>query len=63
MAAREARVRDCYGAVTPPDAVIDDIFLCSGASLATLAKAALLAVIDRRDRWMWSDELRPRMNT
>ena len=54
---------DCYGEVTPPDEVIDNIFLCSGGNLSTLTKAALLAVIDRRDLWMWADELQPRTNT
>ena len=40
---------DCYGEVTPPAAVIDDVLHCCGGTLAGLVDAAELAVIDRRD--------------
>ena len=49
---------DCYGEVTPPDNVIDNMFVCSGGSLATLAKATRVAVTDYRDLWMWADQVR-----
>ena len=40
-----------------PDDVIDHMFVCSGGSLATLAKAARVAVTDYRDLWMWADQV------
>ncbi len=40
---------DCYGEITPPEDVIDDVLLCSRGTLAGLIDAAHLAVIDRRD--------------
>jgi hypothetical protein len=49
---------DCYGEVTPPEDVIDDILVCSGGDLEKLVRAADLAVIDRRDLRMWADDTR-----
>jgi len=49
---------DCYGEVTPPDPVIDDIYVCSQGRLADLARAARLAVQDYRDLRVWADGLR-----
>lgn len=49
---------DCYGEVTPPDTVIDNIFICSGGSLATLVRAARTAVMDSRDLSLWADQVR-----
>lgn len=40
---------DCYGQITPPEEVIDDILLCSGGTLGGLVEAAHLAVVDSRD--------------
>ena len=51
---------DCYGEVTPPDAVVDDIFVCSQGRLADLARAARLAVEDYRDLRIQADHLRAR---
>jgi hypothetical protein len=51
---------DCYGEVTPPDAVVDDIVVCSQGQLADLARAARLAVADSRDLRVWADDLRMR---
>ena len=51
---------DCYGEVTPSDAIIDDIFICSRGRLADLAKAARLAVEDYRDLRLWADQERVR---
>ena len=49
---------DCYGDVTPPDAVIDDIYVCSQGRLTGLARAARLAVEDYRDLRLWANDLR-----
>jgi hypothetical protein len=49
---------DCYGEVTPPEAVIDNMFISSGGSVATLAKAARVAVADYRDLWVWAEQVR-----
>jgi hypothetical protein len=49
---------DCYGEVTPPDSVIDDICVCSQGRLPDLARAARLAVEDYRDLRLWADDLR-----
>ena len=37
---------DCYGEITPPDEVILNILICSGGDLATMVRAAKLAVVD-----------------
>jgi len=49
---------DCYGDATPPDAVIDDIYVCSQGRLPDLARAARLAVEDYRDLRVQADHLR-----
>jgi len=49
---------DCYGEVTPPDRVMDDILLCSGGDLAQLVYTAKMAVHDWRDLRVWADDLR-----
>jgi hypothetical protein len=51
---------DCYDEITPPDAVLDDIYVCSRGSLAELARAARLAVTDFRDVRLWAEDLRSR---
>lgn len=51
---------DCYGEVTPPPGVIEDMFTLSEGTIGGLIRAALLAVTDRRDLKMAADELRPR---
>jgi hypothetical protein len=51
---------DCYGESTPSDDVVEAVLLCSQGRLDLLAKAALLAVVDRRDLWMWAHDLKPR---
>ncbi|MEA1901890.1 MAG: hypothetical protein U9N56_00010 [Actinomycetota bacterium] len=40
---------DCYGEVTPPISVIDDMLTVSGGSITGLIEAARLAVVDPRD--------------
>ena len=40
---------DCYGEIAPPDDVVDDIFTVAQGDLVGFARAARLAVEDRRD--------------
>jgi len=49
---------DCYGEITPPEQVIDDILVVSQGDLGKLARAARLAVTDRRDLRLSADALR-----
>ena len=49
---------DCFGEVTPPDAVIDDVFPVARGSLAEFVHAARLAVKDYRDLRMAADSFR-----
>lgn len=51
---------DCYGEVSPPDAVIEDIWLVSQGDLRELVRAARLAVTDFRDLRVSADQLRGR---
>jgi hypothetical protein len=49
---------DCYGEITPPDGVIDDILVLSHGDLGRLVTAAHLAVTDWRDARIAADALR-----
>jgi hypothetical protein len=49
---------DCYGEITPPDEIIDDILLCSEGDMIKLIHAARLAVSDWRDLKAWAQEKR-----
>lgn len=49
LALLEMAWHDCYGEVTPPESVIDDVLLCSQGRLESLIGAAHLAVVDSRD--------------
>jgi hypothetical protein len=49
---------DCYGEVSPPDAVIDDVFVVARGSVAGFVRAARLAVEDFRDLRIAADSLR-----
>ena len=49
---------DCYGEITPPAEVIDDVLLCSGGRLDGLIEAARLAVTDWRDLRLAADARR-----
>ena len=40
---------DCYGDVTPPEDIIDDVLLLSEGDLAGLVRSSRLALIDWRD--------------
>lgn len=50
---------DCYSKeLTPPDAVIDDLLVCSEGSIETLIRAVHLGITDWRDLRMWADSVR-----
>jgi hypothetical protein len=49
---------DCYGEVTPPVEVIDDIFTAAQGDLAAFVSAARLAVHDFRDLRVTADSIR-----
>jgi len=49
---------DCYGEITPPDHVIEDIVVCAQGSLEGLIGAARLAVADSRDVRSAAEDLR-----
>ncbi len=51
---------DCYGQVTPPDDVIEDMLLLSGGSVGQLVRAARLGVADWRDLRLAAEDLRSR---
>ena len=51
---------DCYGEVTPPEGIIEDILLLSEGNIEQLIQAARLAVIDWRDLKGAAEELRSR---
>jgi hypothetical protein len=48
---------DCYGEITPPDQVIDDLLLVNKGSIDALIRAAHLAITDFRDLRLWADDL------
>ncbi len=52
---------DCYGEITPPDGVIEDMLLLSDGSIERLIQSARLAVTDWRDLRVAADGLRNRM--
>jgi len=51
---------DCYGEITPPEAVIEDMLLLSAGSIERLIHAARLGVADWRDLQVAAEELRNR---
>ena len=51
---------DCYGEVTPPEGIVEDILLLSEGNIEQLIQAARLAVIDWRDLKVAAEELRSR---
>lgn len=48
---------DCHGDITPPDEVIVNILICSEGHLATMIRAARLAVADWRDLQLWAERV------
>lgn len=49
---------DCYGDITPPDAVVEDILTVSEGSMVGLIGAVKLAVTDSRDLKIAADDIR-----
>ena len=49
---------DCYGEITPSEALVDDMLLLSEGDLAKLVGAARLAVTDWRDVKLWAQRVR-----
>ena len=49
---------DCYGELSPPDVVIDDIFVVSKRSVTEFVRAARLAIEDYRDLRLGTDAAR-----
>jgi hypothetical protein len=49
---------DCYGEISPPEDVVDDILFCGGGDLGKVMSAARLAVQDVRDLKVWALTLR-----
>ena len=49
---------DCYGEVTPPPSVIEDMLTVSDGTIAGLIQAGLLAVTDWRDLAVSADDRR-----
>ena len=49
---------DCYGETSPPEAVIDDVFVVAKESLTQFIRAARLAVEDHRDLRMAAGAIR-----
>ena len=49
LALTEMAWHDCYGEVSPPASVVDDILVVADGDLGRLVQAALLAVTDFRD--------------
>lgn len=51
---------DCYGETSPPEAVVEDIWVVADGHVAELARAAHLALVDFRDLRMNADDRRRR---
>ena len=51
---------DCYGDITPPEDIIDDILFVADGDLGRLISTARLAVADWRDLRVAADEQRSR---
>ena len=60
FALMEMAWHDCYGELSPPEAVVDDILTCSGGTFDGLVTAVHTAVVDWRDLSVWASTLRGR---
>lgn len=49
---------DCYGEVTPPTSVVEDMLTVSDGTIEGLIQAALLAITDWRDLKVAAEERR-----
>ena len=52
---------DCYGEVSPPEEIVEDMLLLSEGNVEQLIQAALLGVTDWRDLKVAAEELRNRL--
>ena len=52
---------DCFGDITPPAEVVEDVWVVAEGDLGRLASAARLAVIDWRDLRLAADEARSQL--
>ena len=50
----EMAYHDCYGEVSPPAGIIEDLLACSEGDWEKLIHAANLAVVDFRDLRVWA---------
>ena len=53
----EMAYHDCYGEVSPPSQVMEDLLACSGGDWEKLIHACNLAVVDSRDLRVWASNL------
>lgn len=53
----EMAYHDCFGEVSPPSQVIEDLLTCSDGDWEKLIHASNLAVIDFRDLRLWALDL------
>ena len=58
FALMEMAWHDCYGEITPPEGIVDNVLLCSGGTIVGLISAAHLAVIDWRDLSVAASDIR-----
>jgi hypothetical protein len=49
---------DCYGEVSPPAGVIDDLFVVARGNVTEFVRAARLAIEDYRDLRLWANSVR-----
>ena len=49
---------DCFDEASPPDDIIDDIFVCAEGDLSRFARATRLAITDWRDLQLWAARVR-----
>lgn len=54
---------DCYGEITPPDSVVDDVLIISRGDIASLVKVVRAAVEDFRDMRLRADAIRDQEGT
>ena len=47
---------DCYGDISPPENIIDDLLTVSHGDLPQLVRAARLALTDWRDVTLWAQD-------
>jgi len=48
----------CYGEISPPEHIVDDVLLCSRGTIDGLVAAVHQAVMDSRGLHVWAAEIR-----